>query len=524
MKNPFYLILLCLAQLLIMSDNSAVLLSIGVFQEVFDATSAQRDMSQMLFAIISASFMPITGIFGLLVGWKVLFRTGVIFLAISQCIVILAHSMNAILMARIVCGFAASIIVPSTLGLLVSIYQGKERVIAFSVLGMVLSLSSSIAPLSLGTISSVFGWRIPFSIILILTIFILCFSKILSKNIEITTKFKFDKIGSILIATSIALMLFGISKFSDWGIFFATKKFATQIFGISPAIILFLLGVCLFIILIFYDSYFEKKYKCTCVFPTKFLQNKNVVLGFVLVFLTFFLLGGSSFIYVLYMQVFLDFSPAKTGLIYSLYSASAFIASLVINKIQKHTSLKISIRMAIIVTGLGTFMSMFGILASSINFYFFVPSLLMSGFGIGCLFIISPLLITINLDAKYAQQSAGIQAASRSIGQIIGISTSIVLLSIFMTNEFKSSVYKNSNITKQDKEIILDLEKIPFLKNIDLQTNLQNLGIILKNDNDRDMFVDINKQSRRNATRKSIMSFSLVVLFVLAFTFVKGIL
>lgn len=513
------LILLCMAQFLTMSDNSLLMLSLGAFQNVFHATNTQLQMSQMLFSLISATFMVIFGMIGLCTGWNILFRTGLIFIAISEMVIFFSTSMSSVLFARIMCGCGASMLIPSVLGIMSAVYQGKDGVIAFSVLSMIIGISSSLAPLFFGFLSTTFGWKTPFLIITIISIILLLCTKILPKRTSERKKdFKFDTIGSVLIAIPIIVTLTAITKMTDWGVFFSKNTSNISVFGLSLVPFMLIIGICTFYILIKYEIHFEQKYKRAGVFPKAFFTNRNVNLGFAITSLIFFILGASGYIYILYMQTALGFSSAMAGLVYTSYSASAFIGAILVSKLEKHIKIKSLLRTGVILAGLGAFTSIYGIESHTIN-YFLIIGLSFSGFGVGFLTAITPILIISSVENSYAQQSGGSQASFRNFGQVLGVAFTGILLSMFLTSSFKSSTIQSKEIDKNTKEYVSKLESIDFTSNNELKEKISGLSKI--NTRNQKSLLSINTESRKEATRKTLLYLSVFIWACLILTFVK---
>ena len=105
--------------------------------------------------------------------------------------------------------------IPAIAALTAATYQGKQRAIAYGILGGVSGASMAAGPLIGGWVSAYFSWRYVFAAESVVVLVILLFLRIIPA--VQARKTKLDTGGAVLSALGLGSIVLGILRSSQWG-------------------------------------------------------------------------------------------------------------------------------------------------------------------------------------------------------------------------------------------------------------------------------------------------------------------
>lgn len=165
------LIAVSLGVALIVVDTTIVNVIVPSLVADLGITSAQAQWVQESYAIVFAALL-LTGRLADLVGARRVFLVGVAVFAATSVLAGLAPSGGVLIVARVLQGAAAVMILPSSLTLVNGTFTGKERGQAFAVGGSTIGAAAAVGPLLGGALAEV-SWRWAFGINIALGVLIL---------------------------------------------------------------------------------------------------------------------------------------------------------------------------------------------------------------------------------------------------------------------------------------------------------------------------------------------------------------
>ncbi len=510
------LIILCLGQLLTMSDNQLVLISIQAFTKHLGATTVDIQNAQLYYPLIAGAFMIVAGLAGIYVGFIKLFRLGVVLVAIAEMLVYFSTNMTVVVLARILCGFAGGVLVPSVLGLIVAIYKDpKDRAVAFAAIGSVIGLASIVAPVVLGNLSVITGWRFPYMVIAIYGLSLLGLSFLLQKSEQQRPETKFDFVGAVLVVISIVCFLVGLGQMTQWGVFLATSFAPFSIIGISPAFLLVLFALALFTIFLKYEMNFEAK-GGVALMPISFFTKAIVAIGLLEIGMVFFIATGPLYLFVIYIQNGLGYNAAQTASFISVFSISIVTSSIFIPKLLLP---RVTGRQLFFLANgsgvLAAILFMFAIYVDDLNVPITLLALIVFGINNATLLVIGPMFVTQNITEREAQQSGGAQGSSRNVLQAMGIAMATIILSFFLGLNFHSAV-NSSDMSDSAKESLSSLERVDFFPDARIASLAESLNI---QGEDVDKLVTVNSYVRLKSLKQSLFVCAIVIALTLLLAF-----
>src|SRR3954454_7557665 len=116
-------------------------------------------------------------------------------------------------------GIGAVLVIPAIAALTATNYEGKERALAFGLLGGIAGAGVAAGPLIGGFVTSALTWRVVFAAETVVVIGILAFGiRRVQDSPPPSTREKLDTVGAALSALGLGLVVFGILRSSQWGL------------------------------------------------------------------------------------------------------------------------------------------------------------------------------------------------------------------------------------------------------------------------------------------------------------------
>ncbi|WP_029819252.1 MFS transporter, partial [Vibrio parahaemolyticus] len=132
----FPLLVVCFAQVGTSGDNSVLSMSTNEFISQLNATMNQVQLANIVYSLLAGALMVFGGMLGIAKGFKQVFMAGAALCAAGEALAVIAPNMEVLIWgARSLTGFGAALMIPSVLGIIVSLYEGKERAVAFGGVG-----------------------------------------------------------------------------------------------------------------------------------------------------------------------------------------------------------------------------------------------------------------------------------------------------------------------------------------------------------------------------------------------------
>jgi predicted MFS family arabinose efflux permease len=172
------------------------------------------------------------------------FRAAVVLFCISQIVMTFSPTAAFMILAQVLCGASASVIVPSLVALIAGNYKGRQQATAVGALGSARAAAGVLAFVIGGILGTYIGWRPVFGVLIATSalVFLLSFRL---KSDEGRPDVTIDMVGVFLAAAAIILISFGFNNLNRWGLALATPNAPFSLLGLSPAPIMIVVGIVL---------------------------------------------------------------------------------------------------------------------------------------------------------------------------------------------------------------------------------------------------------------------------------------
>ena len=356
------------------------------------------------YAITFGGFLLLGGRAGDLLGRRRMFMIGIALFSVASLACGLAGSIGVLIAARAVQGLGAAIISPATLSIIMTTFEeGSERNKALGIWGAMGGSGAAAGVLFGGILTKYAGWEWIFFVNVPVGAIVLALTRPLVRESRIPGLRGFDAAGAATVTSSLALLVYGISKAPDVG----WSSGRTIGFLIAAAVLL--------VTFLVIESRHPSPMMPFRIFRVRTVTGANVV-GFLLgavVFSNFFLL-------TLYVQQVLHYSALKAGLTF-LATAGTVIP---VAGLSQALVTKIGVR-PVLIAGLAlqtggmlwyTQIPVHGSYAADL-----LPGYLMIGFGLAFSFIPMSIAALAGVEHHEAGLASGLINTSQQIGGALGV-------------------------------------------------------------------------------------------------------
>ncbi|MDA8118041.1 MAG: MFS transporter [Actinomycetota bacterium] len=386
---------------------------------------ADAEWVNSIYALVFAALLITLGRMGDRFGRRLLFVSGAVIFAAASLLSASADSSSMLLLGRFVQGVGGAMILPATLSLLNTNFQGRERGIAFAIWGSTIAGVAALGPLLGGWLTSSYSWRWAFLINLPLAALILVGSYLwVPESRDPFIEKHEDLIGNLLLIVSLAGLVFGLIEGQRYGWWTQVSSFAA--FGASwpaawpsPIPLSFVLAAL----------------AAAAFFPYELRRGRRDlprVLDFALFSIRSFGFGnlaslivalgefGILFALPLYLQGARGYSALATGVVLVPLAIATFSVGALNSALTKRIGARGVVRLGLALETVGIASLTLTVTASS-PVAWLEPSLVVYGFGIG---LATAQLTGVVLEEVPVDKSglgSGIQSTARQLGSALGI-------------------------------------------------------------------------------------------------------
>ena len=327
------LIILGAAQFVMVLDSSVM--NVSISQIVADLNTSIQGVQTAItmYTLVMAAFMLVGAKLGDMYGRDRIFAIGLAVYACGSLITAFSPNLAVLLFGwSLVEGLGAVMVIPAIAALIASNYVGKQRALAYGVIGGVAGAAIAAGPLIGGWVTTELSWRYVFVGEVVIIIGVLLFRRRMTPAPPAEHRPKLDVVGAALSALGLGLVVFGILMSSSWGWIQPTDPptiggHEVTPFGFSPVPFLIFGGL---VFLALFKSWEDRRSE----------QGKDVLLsrglaqipplgaGLETLGTMQLVLLGTFFVLPVYLQVVLGFNAFETGKRLFPMSVSMLVAAL----------------------------------------------------------------------------------------------------------------------------------------------------------------------------------------------------
>jgi MFS family permease len=234
MKKWGALLVLATAQFLMVLDQAVMNVAISQLVEDFDTTVTTIQGVIAFYALVMAGLMLTGGKLGDIFGRRRIFAIGMVVYACGSAVTAASGSVPMLAFGwSVLEGIGAAMVLPALVALVAGSYQGRERAMAYGVIGGVAGIGIAVGPILGGWATTEFSWRYVFVGEVLVALAILGGLRSV-KEPEKVPGVRLDWVGSVLSASGLALLVYGVLQASTWG-WLVPRDSPVEPFGFSLA-------------------------------------------------------------------------------------------------------------------------------------------------------------------------------------------------------------------------------------------------------------------------------------------------
>lgn len=469
----FPLLVVCIAQVGTSGDNSVLSMSTNEFITQLNASMNQVQLANIIYSLLAGALMVFGGMLGIAKGFKQVFMTGAALCAAGEALAVISPTMDTLIWgARSLAGFGAALMIPSVLGIIVSLYEGKERAVAFGGVGAATGVAAVVMPIGAGIIMDASGYQVAFSTMSAWFVLVFLAAWKLIPNIK-PAQMRVDYVGTVMTSLGLLAFIIGCSKISEWGLIEPMSAPFT-IMGISPALPLAIIGIVIMGVTMMVEKQIEQKHGAALI-PQSFIKIRQVRNGLYVTGLIFAVFGVAFFITPSWIMVVAGSDATATGLAVAIMAAPMIILSLAIPKKYSYLSPRAVIMVSSVMLCLGAILMSFSLQADGFDPMFMYSGLFSMGFGLGGYSSQSAMIVASALNPRDAAQSGGIQCSARNVWQAAGVAIIGAVLLFSSTLLYKSEIAQ-SDVAPVVKAYVAETPVHSFMSNQALLDKLTQSG------------------------------------------------
>lgn len=330
------LVFISVCVVVIAIDNTVLNVALPTLSQALNASASDLQWIVDAYVLVFAALLLTTGTLSDRFGRKRMLLTGLVLFGVGSTGAALANSTLTLILARGFLGIAGAMVLPSTLSIITTTFDGPERLRAFSIWASIFSLGFAVGPIIGGFLLQHGSWQLVFLVNLpVIAVAVIGGYRYLPESRD-PHQAKFDFLGIILSAIGLFTLIYAIIEAGarGWGD-------STVLAGLAVAVVT--LGIF---------AWWEN-HNPNAMLPLSVFKNRSFTAASLAVTLTVFALAGTGFFVSQYYQTIRGYDTLTAGLALLPPALTFFFVSQQAVRISKRFNAKQSIALGIGMTSLG---------------------------------------------------------------------------------------------------------------------------------------------------------------------------
>ena len=515
MKGRSALIALAGAQFVMVLDQTVMGVSISQLVADFDTTVTTIQAIITLYCLVMAMLMLAGGKIGDIIGRRRAFRIGLVIYGCGSAMTALAPTVAILTLGwSILEGIGASLVLPAMVALIAGNFEGKDRKVAYAVIGGVAGAGIAVGPIVGGWATTVLSWRVVFAGEVVLVIGIFAMTRFVGDALRSGPKPRLDVVGAVLSAAGLGLIVLGTLQSSVWGVI-QPKDAPIEPFGLAPTLFVIAGGGVLLWAFVEWQRHREAIGSDPLVHLDllKILPLRSGLIG---LFTQNLLLMGVFFTIPLYLQLVLGLDALETGLKMLPVSIAMFAASAIGSRLSARYSVRAITRAGLILSGIACVM-LLATIQPDLADLAFAASMGVLGAGMGLIASQLGLVVQSSVDASGRGEAGGLQFTGQQLGSSLGVALIGAIVLSGLTSTFVSSIQADSRISQEVAAQVGTAvgSGIDFVSATDIEAAATAAGLDTAT---TAAIVDDYEQAQLRALKAGLLAAALLALVSLAFT------
>ena len=446
MRKWLPIIVLGLAQFVMVIDGTVMNVSITTVVADLGTTVSAMQLAIATFTLTMAAFMLAGAGIGDRLGRRRAFVVGNVIYGVGSFTTAVAPGFATLFVGwSIIEGLGAVLVIPAIAALAATNYSGRDRAIAYGILGGIAGAAAAAGPLIGGWVTSEFSWRWVFAAETIaIAAIILPLTPKVRDSARKPVAGRFDYLGALLSAVAMGLIVLALVSASTWGLIRPINP-PFEVFGFSPVIPIVLAGVVIGRLFFAWERRMEARGRSPLV-GVDLLSIRPLRAGLGSQMVLYFIIAGTFFVLPLYLQTVLGLDAFESGLRMLPMSIAIFVMALAGSRLATRVSPRTLIQLGLVLSSAGVAMLIASITPDARGTLF---SLAMAVIGVGLGLAISQ-IGNVNLSAADESRSSeigGLQGTTQNLGSSLGVALAGTVLFIGLAATFNANLRNDPGVS-----------------------------------------------------------------------------
>jgi len=435
--------MLAAAQFIMVLDTTVMNVSITQVAADLNTTIVGLQTAITMYTLVMAAFMLLGGKLGDRWGAKRAFMIGLLVYGAGSLTTALSPTLGVLLIGwSFIEGFGAVLVIPAIAALTAANYSGRQRALAYGILGGISGASAALGPLIGGWVTANYSWRLVFAGETVVVLAVMLFLGLIPATVG--RKGKMDLTGAFLSAAGLGLAVFGILRSSQWGWIAPSASVPTvngvplTPLGLSPVFWLITGGFVLLGLFARHERTFISAGK-EPLLDIRLLEIPPMRAGLTTYLSQQFIIMSTFFVLPLFLQTVLGYDALETGIILLPLSLSLLVFALLGARMSGRYSPK-----RIAYYGLSAMLAglvlLIAFTSTDLRSTGFAIALALVGAGNGLLVSQLGNVIMSSVPAERGSEAGGLQGTSMNLGASLGVALIGSILIASLVSNFQTNV------------------------------------------------------------------------------------
>jgi MFS family permease len=502
-------------------DSSVMNVSISQIVEDLDTTIQGVQLAITAYTLVMAAFMLAGAKLGDILGRDRAFAIGLAIYGLGSLTTALSPNLAVLLVGwSLIEGLGAALVIPAIVSLIAGTYEGRERALAFGIVGGVAGAAIAAGPLIGGWVTTEFSWRYVFAGETVIVAVILLLRRRLKSSPAAEHRPRLDVVGVALSAVGLGLAVFGIVKSSEWGLIEprgAMTVGGTEItpFGFSVVPFFILAGFGFLAAFALWEERREREGRDTLIDRT-LLRIETLRAGLTTLLMQQLILLGTFFVLPVYLQVVLGLDAFETGKRLFPMSVTMFVAAMAGPKLAAGLAPKRVAQGGLVALTVASVL-LLGTIDVQLEETEFAAALSLFGVGAGLLLSQLGNVIMSSVDPAKTNEAGGLQGTAQNLGASLGTAIIGAVLISALSTGLVTRVEENPAVPPPVREQVAEVAQsgIPVVPVEDLEQAALDRGIPA---NQAAAIADDYGDAQLDGLKRAIGAVAILALFSLWFT------
>jgi MFS family permease len=459
MRKWVPLIMLASAQFVMVLDTSVMNVAISQIVKDLHTTIQGVQTAITMYTLVMAAFMLLGAKLGDILGRNRAFAIGLAIYGAGSLTTALSPNLAVLLIGWSgIEGFGAVLVIPAIAALTAASYEGRERALAYALLGGVAAVAVAAGPLIGGWVTTQFSWRYVFAAETVVVILLLLLRARIPRVAAAERRPRLDVVGVALSSSGLGLIVFAILRSSVWG--FVQPRTPPTIngtevtpLGFSPVPFLVLGGLALLGAFFVWEQRRARLGRDQLLDPT-LLRVAQLRAGLSSLLGQQLVLMGTFFVIPVYLQVVLGFDAFETGKRLLPLSGAMLVFALLGPRIAARRSPRTVAQLGLVAVSAGAIV-MLATLDVTLNDTGFKVALAITGAGAGLLASQLGNVIMSSVAPAKSSEGGGLQGTAQNLGSSLGTAIIGAVLLASLATGFSQRIANNPDVPAAARETIV---------------------------------------------------------------------